>query len=209
MGLNRVWRGRASHSECNDALGCHARLMANDRSAQSEDIALLEDAPTEWRALVLPLVRRGGAASRSAIARPGLKGMVQKVESRKNFDERLLLSRRPYKSYRGFWDMVDSDDASAEFDWRLERHGRMVSRRSSWMTTRGCGSLLWRRRSRAMPRQMSSPAKARWLLSVAARCGKGVSQTSGRLRRERLRRGGRAIRRHCVSQERKQAAAIG
>ena len=67
--------------------------MATNRSSQSENITLLTDSPAERWSLVFPQVRRHGAAS-SAAARPKLKGMGQKVESRKKVDSRLLLRKR-------------------------------------------------------------------------------------------------------------------
>ena len=85
-------------------------------SEESEEVA-------EWRKLVVPLVVPTGE-HRSERVRLQTKRRIKeenKYTDESNIADVLKLNKRRYKSYRMFWDKLESEEASEEFGRELEK----------------------------------------------------------------------------------------
>lgn len=103
------------------------------RSGRRSDRQLMDDmmknSVQEWRRLVLPL--RAGSRQRDQKVRRELNDQVTKQKETYKRNERetrkVVLNKRRCKAFLKFWDGMDSDEASSEFEHLLRKQGGRCS----------------------------------------------------------------------------------
>ena len=101
------WYDRELHNRCFTAVRCHKQLLENDEK--------------EWTSMVRGLVADNELRSEAArrAARAQIKNRETCIDSGQVEDD-LLLTKRRFISYVGFWEGYGSDTASESFDRRLQ-----------------------------------------------------------------------------------------
>ena len=117
---SKSYRGRRLHSQCFNALRCHARMLKTPAQKKAHSQKFTTDL-RGWAEPILPLVATPGSA-RDAGQRDIAKELIRQTDTfteNSQIADRMWLTKRRYKTYVGFWDKVDSDDASIDFDEKL------------------------------------------------------------------------------------------
>ena len=117
---NKHYRGRRLHSQCFNALRCHARMLKTPAQKKAHSQKLTMD-PRGWAEPIVALVVPPGQA-RDVGQRDIAKELVRQTDTfteSSHIKDRMWLTKRRYKTYVGFWDKVESDDASIDFDEKL------------------------------------------------------------------------------------------
>ena len=118
----KVIEGRSFHHHCHNGVRCLRNMVKNDDAAKTTVNLLITENPAEWRKLVIPLVVQPGCP-RSESNRTSVKTRVEKLSAFRVIQRRrgrLLLTKRRYKAYYKFWEGMDSDEASDNFDQDIE-----------------------------------------------------------------------------------------
>lgn len=90
------------------------------------DVEMFTDVKA-WRCAVQPLVVGADKERRDSSARARAKQLLRQeaqVHSTQSIDDRLILNKRRYKSYKRMWDQQGSTSASSDFEAELLRQDR-------------------------------------------------------------------------------------
>ena len=119
--LSKHFGGHSFDRPCHLAVRRHRRLLA-DAAARARDDAKRKDDPAGWRGLVRLAWHEEGTKylSRSAVAAHKEHQKQEAFSEEAHQGGVLLLNKRRYKTYVGFWDQVGSETASSDFDKALE-----------------------------------------------------------------------------------------
>ncbi|CAK0852950.1 unnamed protein product [Prorocentrum cordatum] len=126
--ITKEWRGVQLSADCWNAVRSHRLQLKGNAKALKDSASKVHGDPDAWRSDVMPYKSNGVADSSTrgkARAETQAKLRLTQTEDMQVDKERTgrknqMYSKRHYKSYRGFWDKVPSDDASEEFDMLQE-----------------------------------------------------------------------------------------
>lgn len=119
----KKWKGLLFDSRCFNALRSHRRVLEKFPAALAQSDAMAISDPNAWREQVLLLVKSGGDGTRTA-ALAKVRGKARKVEEYENSEEindKVLLTKRRFKSHMAWWEGTASDEASEEWNEEYER----------------------------------------------------------------------------------------
>ncbi|CAK0828205.1 unnamed protein product, partial [Prorocentrum cordatum] len=117
----KEWRGAMLGQRCWNAVRAHRLQLKGNAKALKESADLVKSDPDQFRAQVKPYIPTDTTSRRIARDETQKQLVVQQttdrsVESKREGKKTEFYSKRHFKSYRAFWDKVESDDASEEFD---------------------------------------------------------------------------------------------
>eukprot|EP00959_Pyramimonas_sp_CCMP1952_P121838 2547136-Pyramimonas_sp.AAC.1 len=113
----KEWRGVMLGQRCWNAVRAHRLQLKGNAKALKESADLVKSDPDQFRAQVKPYIPPDTTSRRIARDETQKQLVVQQttdrsVESKREGKKTEFYSKRHFKSYRAFWDKVESDDAS-------------------------------------------------------------------------------------------------
>jgi hypothetical protein len=121
-GQHGKWRNHSVHKGgCMSAIRCHTAILrkSSDSSMRTADARKLERTPAKWKLNVLRL-HPPSSGFRDTNLLQTYSGDLKAFAEDFTESGELLLNKRRFKAHHRFWDAMDSSEASAEFDDRLE-----------------------------------------------------------------------------------------
>lgn len=128
-GKLKQFKGATFHAACWNGVRAYRRIFHGPALADCDRRMAAE--PEEWRAEVAPLVIGEGEDVRQK--RQKHRETIRDVRDTVTYDkserleDQLILNKRRFKTYKGFWDKQASDSASSEFEYLLEEQENMHS----------------------------------------------------------------------------------
>eukprot|EP00959_Pyramimonas_sp_CCMP1952_P192322 4021388-Pyramimonas_sp.AAC.1 len=113
----KEWRSIMLSSRCWNAVRAHRLQLKGNAKALKDSADLVRSDPDAWRAQVKPYIAKDTTSRKIARTETQKQLVVQQttdrsIESKREGKKIEFYSKRHFKSYRAFWDKVESDDAS-------------------------------------------------------------------------------------------------